>query len=117
MKQFETRCAQGDVYFIRVENLPQGLTEIKPDNGEIIVTHSETGHSHVCVLDLLDDKPNVRMYSGDNPLIAWLEVNRPTALEHKRNFDMHEPILFSPGVYQVRRQREYVPEGFRQIQD
>lgn len=60
---------------------------------------------------------SVVMYSTDNPLIAWLEVNRPTALEHLRPHDTHEPIMFGPGIYEVRRQREYTPEGFRQVQD
>ena len=38
-------------------------------------------------------------------------------LEHLREFDKHEPILFEPGVYHVRRQREYTPEGFRRVED
>jgi hypothetical protein len=117
MKTFNNCCAQGDVCFIRVKRLPNGLTETKPEDGALIITHSETGHHHIMMLDRVEDRANVRLYSGDNPLIAWLEVNRPTALEHKRNFDTHEPILFPPGIYQIRRQREYVPEGFRQVQD
>jgi hypothetical protein len=28
-----------------------------------------------------------------------------------------ESIMFEPGVYEVRRQREYVPEGFRRVED
>lgn len=115
-RTFKNTCAQGDVCFVRRETLPAGLTEIKPTDGRIVVTHSETGHDHVMVLDRATE-PAVRMYGGDNPLVAWLEVNRPTALEHQRPHDTHEPIMFEPGVYEVRRQREHTPEGFRRVED
>jgi len=90
---------------------------VEPANGRVIVTHSETGHDHVMVLSRADPIPAVQMFSGGNPLIAWLQVNRPTPLEHLRPHDTHEPIMFEPGIYEVRRQREYVAEGFRQVQD
>lgn len=117
MNTFKLTAAQGDVFFIRRDALPADLTEIVPQNGMVVVTHSETGHDHVMVLDRADDVPAVRMYGGDNPLIAWLEVNRPTSLEHRRPHDTHAPIMFGPGIYEVRRQREYTPEGFRRVED
>ena len=46
-----------------------------------------------------------------------LVVDKPSILEHLRSFDTHEPILFEKGAYQVRRQREYIPEGFRRVED
>lgn len=116
MRTFSKTAAQGDVSFIRRDALPANLTEMAAINGKIVVTHSETGHDHVMVLDG-GVEPAVRMYGGDNPLVAWLQVNRPTALEHQRPHDTHEPIMFEPGVYEVRRQREYTPEGFRRVED
>lgn len=116
MKTIEQSCAQGDVHFTRRHTLPAGLTALPAENGRIVVTHSETGHDHVMLLDR-NPEPAVVMYSTDNPLVSWLQVNRPTALEHLRPHDTHEPILFSPGVYEVRRQREYVPDGFRRVED
>lgn len=116
MKTFEDACAQGDVHFTRVASIPVGAKPSPVSNGRIVVTHSETGHDHVMVLDRAET-PAVTMYQGDDPLVAWLEVNRPTALEHLRPHDTHEPILFTPGVYEVRRQREYQPEGFRRVED
>lgn len=115
MKTFTTACAQGDVHFTRITSLPDAAKPIV-SNGKIVVTHSETGHDHVMVLDR-SETPAVTMYQGDNPLVAWLEVNRPTALEHLRPHDTHEPIMFGPGVYEVRRQREYTPEGWRRVED
>lgn len=116
MRTFKNTAAQGDVCFIRRDKLPDGLNEIAATEGRVVVTHSETGHDHVMVLDRAEE-PAVRMYAGDNPLVAWLQVNRPTALEHRRPHDTHEAIMFEPGVYEVRRQREYTPEGFRRVED
>jgi len=117
MKTFDKIAAQGDVMFIRRESLPANLMAYKPENGKVVVTHSETGHDHVMVLDRLDD-PAVEMFNDkDNALISWLKVNRPTALEHLRPHDTHAPILFNPGIYEVRRQREYSPEGWRRVED
>ena len=48
---------------------------------------------------------------------AWIKVNRPTVLEHQRPHDTHAPIKFAKGVYEVRRQREYTPEGWRRVAD
>lgn len=117
MKKFKNYAAQGDVMFVRVSALPDAVKALEPVNGRIVVTHSETGHDHVMVLDRDTETPAVRMYSGDNPLVAWLQVNRPTALEHLRPHDTHEPIMFGPGIYEVRRQREYTPAGFRKVED
>ena len=118
MKTFDTICAQGDVLFRKVDALPNGVKPVAANNGRIIITHSETGHDHVMVLDRKRSKtPSVEMFAGDNPLVAWIKVNRPTVLEHLRPHDTHEPIMFEPGIYEVRRQREYTPEGWRQVQD
>lgn len=119
MKTFDNICAQGDVLIRRVGDIPASATRVAADNGRIVVTHSETGHDHVMVLDRPKAKvASVEMYqSADNPLVAWLKVNRPTALDHLRPHDTHESIMFGVGVYEVRRQREHSPEGWRRVQD
>lgn len=112
MKTFNNICAQGDILIRRITELPNGVEKIEPENGRIIVTHSETGHHHVM------DANVVEMYTlPDDIMKCLLVVNDPTTLEHLRNFDTHEPILFQPGIYEVRRQREYTPEGFRRVED
>lgn len=119
MKKFQTVCAQGDVLIRRIANLPARAKAIAPANGRVVVTHSETGHDHIMVLDKPSKKsaPNVEMYEGDNPLIAWIKVNRPTSLDHLRPHDTHEPIMFEPGIYEIRRQREHSPKGWRRVAD
>jgi len=117
MRTFKSICAQGDVLIRRVSKIPETVKEDKAENGHLIITHSETGHNHVMVIDR-PDNPAVQMFTDiENPLISWLQVNRPVALEHQRDHDTHEPIQFEKGTYEVRRQREYTPEGFRRAQD
>lgn len=119
MKTFQNVAAQGDVFFIRRNAVPANLKASAPESGRVVVTHSETGHNHSMVLDRVGNEPNVIMYESGNPLVAWLQVNRPTALEHQRPHDTHETIMFDPGVYEVRRQREFDPyaELARQVAD
>jgi len=116
VKTFEKCAAQGDVLFVKIDALPPHLIEQAPKGNELIITHSETGHNHVMVLDEPRD-PAVRMYNSDNPLMSWLEVNRPTSLDHKRTNHTHESIMFQPGIYEIRRQQESAPKGWRQVHD
>lgn len=113
MRTFNVTAAQGDVFFRRVDSLPDGLVRIERENGMTVVAHSETGHNHVFNGDAVEMYRPKENFDFD----AWLVVREPTALEHLRSFDTHESIMFEPGIYHVRRQREYVPEGFRRVED
>lgn len=117
-RSFNAVAAQGDVILIRRhQQLPSGLTPVPRVEERLIVAHSETGHHHVIA------RPRVAMYASDDPLVAWLEVHGdealPSAAElvHERPFDTHDTLLLQVGVYEVRRQREYTPEGWRRVQD
>jgi hypothetical protein len=113
MKRFNKVCAQGDVYIRKVNTpIPPNAVEVKPEGKYVIVTHSETGHHHVM------EREKVKMYSlPDSIMKCLLIVNDPVALEHLRDYDTHEPIMFDEGTYEVHRQREYVPEGWRKVED
>lgn len=112
MKTFNTICAQGDIYIRRIDTLPAGAVPVAAESGTVIVTHSETGHHHVMAAD------TVTMYRLPASIMdCLLVVSAPTPLRHLRPHDTHEPIMFEPGTYHVRRQREYTPEGWRQVQD
>ena len=112
MHTFENVCAQGDIIILRIDDLPEGVEQVAPENGKVIVTHSETGHHHVMVAD------RVKMYRLPEEIYeCFLVVREQTDLVHLRSFDTHEPITFKPGTYKVRRQREYTPEGFRRVED
>ena len=117
MKTFKNCAAQGDLMIRRIEKLSENLNLMNPENGAYIVAHSETGHHHV-----IAERQNVRVFESDDPLISYLEVieateETETLIEHLRSFDTHESLLITPGIYEIRRQREYTPEGWRRVAD
>jgi len=112
MRTFKNVCAQGDVYIRRIDKLPEAAVPVPAEKGVVVVAHSETGHNHVMEAD------TVTLHRlPDSIMDCFLEVNEPTALEHLRPTDTHEPIMFEKGVYHVRRQREHTPEGWRRVED
>jgi predicted N-formylglutamate amidohydrolase len=120
MKTFVNQAAQGDVWFSRVGDvaasgrlLPSHAVRETPEiSGTLIVAHSETGHHHVM------DAGKVEMYRLPEEIYeCFLVVKEETTLDHLRPYDTHESIMFQPGIYRVRRQREYTPEGLRRVAD
>ncbi len=111
-KSFKKCAAQGDCLITRIDKLPNGLELDKVVNGNFVVAHSETGHSHV-----VKERSAQLMIDKTNSFIAYLNVLEPCEIEHLREHDTHESISLDKGVYEVRRQREYTPEGFRKAQD
>lgn len=119
MKTFKNMAAQGDFIILRVKEFPKNLVEVKPENDRFVVAHSETGHNHVMVLERPD---TVRAYKDKNTKEVdlyemFFEVDTETPIEHLRSFDTHETLLVPPGKFMIKRQREYVPEGFRRAAD
>lgn len=117
MKTFKNQAAQGDLLIRRIEKLPEGAKAVKSEKGFHIVAHSETGHNHV-----IADRPNVTLYTTGDPMVSYLQVIEATdatetLLEHLRSFDTHETIKIPSGVFEIRRQREYTPEGWRRVED
>jgi len=94
---------QGDVLFIRRDRAPRkGLN--KQDG--VIAQGTATGHTH----RLRQDQKS-RLVDIESCLYV---VARATAyVDHEE----HTTITLSPGTWEIRRQRESVPEGFRQIED
>lgn len=113
--QIQDMAAQGDVLFRRVAQLPTaGLTDVTP-KGSIVVAHSETGHHHS-----IDDVSGMRFFRVESdPLTCYLAIEglTPAVVTHHRPHDTHAPISLAPGVWQVKRQREYVPGGWRRVED
>lgn len=117
MLTFKNQAAQGDLFIRRIESLPYLLKPMATENGAFIVAHSETGHHHV-----IAERPGVTVYNTGDPLVSYLQVIEATdetevLIEHLRNFDTHESIKVTPGNYEIRRQREYSPEGWRRVAD
>lgn len=108
--------AQGDILFRRVDKLPAGFEPQKP-GAQIVVAHSETGHHHTVQAD------GVVHYVGPaNPMICYLQLAtvKHADVVHHRPFDTHATmrLLGGPGsIWEVRRQREWSPTGWRRVQD
>ena len=119
MKTFKNMAAQGDFIILRIKELPDNLVKVDPVEGKIVVAHSETGHDHVMVLERSD---TVRAYKDKDTSEVdlyemFFEVDEPTRIEHLRSFDTHESLQVPAGKFMIKRQREYVPEGFRRAAD
>lgn len=117
MKTFKKMAAQGDLLIVKIDALPNGIKKLNAEKGVYVVAHSETGHNHV-----IADRPNVTLYEVDDPMVSYLEVLEAadateTLIEHLRSFDTHETIKIPAGTYEIRRQREYTPEGWRRVED
>jgi len=117
MKTFKNCAAQGDLIIRRIDALPKDAKPVASERGKFVVAHSETGHDHV-----IKESPNVKLYSTGDPMISYLQVVEAAdateaLLEHLRSFDTHETIAIPPGNYEIRRQREYTPEGWRRVED
>ena len=137
MKQVTTMAAQGDVMFRRVAKLPAGAKEAKT-SARFVVAHSETGHHHVAD----NARGNVQYFTTDDPMRSYLRVTAaPPAKKkakratddvagaaayvdvvHERDHDTHETLRLladdKPDViWEIRRQREWSPAGWRRVED
>jgi hypothetical protein len=103
-------AAQGDVLFMRVNELPSGLDA--PKVGRAVVAHSETGHHHIC------ESPCAEYFvDPKDPFTAYLQLAEDSDVVHVRPFDTHQTLTLPAGSWMVRRQREYVPGGYRRVED
>ena len=112
MKTVDRIATQGDMLIIRIGEIPTDATQVLAEGAHIVLAHSETGHHHV----IEHEKAEV-FQPADDEFIAYIHAIKPAEITHQREFDTHESLLLPPGNYQVRRQREYTPEGFRRAQD
>lgn len=106
--------AQGDILIIPIKAIPKTAKVANAEDDHFIIAHSETGHHHVI------EKTKAEVYeAADDQFIAYIKTLGDGAkIEHKRPFDTHETINLVPNqAYEVHRQREHVPEGFRRAAD
>lgn len=105
---------QGDMIVRRVERVPEGYILDEGPEADILA-HSETGHHHRAVGDF------ERYTKPDDGLLSYLVMKGDSVdVVHERSFDTHEPIRLKGApevVWEIRRQREYTPEGWRRVED
>jgi hypothetical protein len=112
VKTFQNQAAQGELFFFRVVALPKDVQEIQSQNGKHVVGHSETGHHHTI------HESQAFFYGTKDPNVCYLKIDGEYAdLVHERSFDTHETLRIPTGIFEVRKQQEYWPDGWRQVQD
>lgn len=107
---------QGDVMFRSVPALPPGAVRAKTPPEGAVVAHSETGHHHVATGDAF------QMYTVPGETMkVFLVATAPVEIQHHRSTDTHEAFQLDSGggqvIWEIGRQREWVPEGWRRVED
>jgi len=94
---------QGDLLFIRrTEDVPEG--DILTDG--IVARGEATGHNHKITPGV---KAALIMAAG----MMYIKAAEACSIDHQE----HETVTLPPGNWTVQRQREYQPDGWRQVAD
>ena len=111
---------QGEVKIYKIDSMPTMGTggSVEADSvGRPIISHSEKGHHHVLdgpveVLERTEDVP-------EGMRIIYAIVKDPGAALIQTAAGAHGRIALDPGIYELRRGREYNPfaEEARRIAD
>jgi tricorn protease-like protein len=83
---------QGDVIYRKIESLPDGVKEVKKNNGMIVVMHGENGHTH-CIKEVND--VDAMFYEKDGNF--YLKNNNQVTLEHEE----HGSHVIEPGIWEI----------------
>jgi hypothetical protein len=110
-----TMIRQGDVLLVPVEAIPEGTQPIARVDGRLILAWGEeSGHAHAILAPDADLYELVSAHDVYEMRSRFLEVEAEVALVH----DEHAPLALPPGLYEVRRQREYfAPRVSRPVVD
>jgi hypothetical protein len=92
---------QGDLLIIKIDRLPEDAV---PARTLVLAEGEATGHAHRLTRGQVFTTPGGGLY---------FESGEEMTLGHEE----HGPLNFQPGVYEVRRQREYSPKGSREVLD
>lgn len=101
---------QGDVYLVAVAR-SQGFTQA-PAEKRVLALGEVTGHRHEVINGTLwiDERGELYVEADEDTYVDHLtEQDVPTG-EHAR-------VDLAPGVYHVRIQRQYEPDGWRYVAD
>jgi hypothetical protein len=98
---------QGDVLIVECSRV-EASKEVEREGGRIVLAHGEvTGHAHAIA------SMDATLLMNEATLNRYLDVRAPVTLDHEE----HGRIELPSGFFQVVRQREYRPEGLRQVAD
>lgn len=122
-------AAQGDLLVRPVSGIPEGFVPVQQDNPlGYVVAHSETGHHHVATTTAakatLYRMPPAGATGPVDPsrfgggLLSYLEIQEGVVeLLHQRPHDTHQTLQLPAGIWELRRQFDHGPEGWKVVQD
>jgi hypothetical protein len=94
---------QGDLLFIPCQEIPKDAVE-QPDG--IVARGESTGHMH-----RIADTQRAMLYMLLGNM--YIKARYETEVKHEE----HKPIILPPGEWKIKRQREYQPDGWKQVAD
>ena len=94
---------QGDIGFVKCDEIPKGA---KAQKDGIIARGEVTGHTHRIKNSNMG---TLKVLAG----AAYLCAKKRMSIVHEE----HNTINLPPGNWMVIRQREWTPEGWRQVVD
>ena len=122
--------AQGEVLIWMKKYAPQSvldavaglenMVEMKLENDQMILGHSETGHHHVleCVRPGVHiSKAAQALIDSANDTFVDLKIFEECRLVHNRGFDAHAGFIFPAGEYIRGLREEQTVEGWRRVAD
>lgn len=110
----------GEVGIIRADligitEVPSDAKEVKPENGLLLIAHSESGHHHYV------DATQARFFEGAGSDLCYLQLAGEVAyLKHMKPAgapDRHHTQSLDAPLYIIKKQREETPEGWRAVAD
>ena len=98
---------QGDVLFVAINDIPAKVGEWTKKN--VLVEGEATGHHHaVAPIDM----ESVEFFI-DKDGRCIMQNKKPVNITHQE----HHTINLPAGAWEIRRQVEYFPEGWKQVRD
>lgn len=125
VSQDEELVAQGDILFVRLTEHDPATGAFKadkiigtisgavaPEDGRLIVGHSETGHHHYC-----PDVEIAALFGTSVPFVSVLKAKGEVTIRHDRGHDTHRGFVLPAGDYAVIKQRERRPDAWIAARD
>jgi hypothetical protein len=98
----------------------KNMHEMKLENGQLILGHSETGHHHV--LTAVRPKTPISkaaqaLIDDTNDMLVELKLFEDCKLTHLRDFDTHKAVVLPPGEYIRGIREEQTVQGWVRVAD
>ena len=93
---------QGDLLFVERDGVPSESVEISDG---VLARGEATGHTH-----RLRPSVSIALLAAG---VAYVRALSEACIDHEE----HETVVLPPGIWEVKRQREYRPDGWVQVAD